>query len=78
MISSLKYKNYVGSIEFSKEDNIYYGKVQGIKSLVSYEGATLNELIEDFRGAVDDYLALCEDDENETSSKAVNYLSLAL
>ncbi len=32
----------------------------GIRALVSYEGETVKDLIEDFHGAVDDYLELCE------------------
>ncbi len=61
----IKYKGYVGSVEFSEADNILYGKVQGIRSLISYEGASVQELIEDFHGAVDDYLALCEEEGSE-------------
>ena len=33
---------------------------QGIRSLISYEGSNAQELISDFHGAFDDYLALCE------------------
>lgn len=54
----MKYRGYVGSIEFSEEDGIFFGKVQGIHALISYEGATLQELENNFCGAVDDYLAL--------------------
>lgn len=61
----IKYKGYVGSVEFSEADNILYGKVQGIRSLISYEGASVQELIEDFHGTVDDYLALCEEEGSE-------------
>ncbi|MBQ3683713.1 MAG: type II toxin-antitoxin system HicB family antitoxin [Succinimonas sp.] len=61
----IKYKGYVGSVEFSEADNILYGKVQGIRSLISYEGTSVQELIEDFHGAVDDYLALCEEEGSE-------------
>lgn len=60
MNNTMEYKDYIGSIEFSEEDCIFYGKVQGIRALISYEGTTAQELIEDFHGAVDDYLALCE------------------
>lgn len=59
MNNTIKYKNYIGSIEFSEEDNIFYGKVLGIKALISYEGATAQELKDDFHNAVDDYLTLC-------------------
>lgn len=60
MNNTIEYKGYVGSLEFSEEDSLFYGKVQGIRALISYEGANARELIEDFHGAVDDYLALCE------------------
>jgi predicted HicB family RNase H-like nuclease len=57
----IEYKGYIGSVEFSEEDALYYGKVQGIRSLISYEGSTAKELVADFHGAVDDYLSSCEE-----------------
>lgn len=59
MKNLIEYKGYVGSVEFSQEDELFFGKVQGIRALVSYEGSTAAELINDFHGAVDDYLELC-------------------
>ena len=59
MSNIIEYKGYVGSIEFSENDGLFYGKVQGIRSLISYEGENAKELIRDFHMAVDDYLALC-------------------
>ena len=56
----MEYKGYVGSVEFSEKDGLFFGKVQGIRSLISYEGTNATELVSDFHGAVDDYLALCE------------------
>lgn len=61
MSSVLEYKGYVGSIEFSEKDCVFYGKVQGIRSLISYEGESAKELVADFHTAVDDYLSLCEE-----------------
>lgn len=60
MNNTMEYKDYIGSIEFSEEDCIFYGKVQGIRALISYEGTTAQELVDDFHCAVDDYLALCK------------------
>lgn len=62
MNNVIEYKGYVGSVEFSVADNLLFGKVQGIRSLISYEGTTVAELVSDFHGAVDDYLILCEED----------------
>ena len=59
MNNTMEYKGYLGSVEFSEEDALFYGKVLGIRALISYEGSTARELLADFHGAVDDYLALC-------------------
>ena len=59
MSNTIEYKGYVGNIEFSENDGVFYGKVQGIRSFISYEGENAKELISDFHMAVDDYLALC-------------------
>ncbi len=56
MNNTMDYKGYIGSIEFSVDDGVFYGKVQGIRSLISYEGTTAKELVEDFHGAVDESL----------------------
>ena len=58
----MEYKGYVGSVEFSEKDGIFYGKVQGIRSLISYEGTNAKELVDDFHGAVDEYLTACEEE----------------
>lgn len=61
MSNTMFYKGYDGSVEYSSEDHCLHGKVLNIISLVSYEGQTIDELENDFREAVDDYLALCEE-----------------
>lgn len=59
MSNTMEYKGYVGSVEFSEKDGIFFGKVMGLRALLSYEGSNAQELVADFHGAVDDYLALC-------------------
>ena len=60
MNNTFKYRGYVGSLECSEADDVLFGRVLGISDLISYEGTTCEELIADFHGAVDDYLAMCE------------------
>jgi Uncharacterized protein encoded in hypervariable junctions of pilus gene clusters len=58
----LKYKGYIGSVEYSEDDNCLFGKVLGMnKALISYEGATVDELKADFEEAIDSYLDICEE-----------------
>lgn len=59
MNNLMHYKGYMGSVEFSEEDEIFYGKVMGIRSLISYEGANAKELVNNFHAAVEDYLKVC-------------------
>ncbi len=65
MNNTMEYKGYVGSVEFSEADGIFYGKVMGIRALISYEGTTARELIDDFHSAVEDYLELCKNEGKE-------------
>ncbi len=60
MNNTMEYKGYVGSVEFSESDEVFYGKALGIRALISYEGRNAKELIADFHCAVDAYLELCE------------------
>ncbi len=59
--NTLKYNGYEGSIEFDTDNNILYGKVLFIDDSVSYEGNTIAELKEDFKLAVNDYIATCKE-----------------
>ncbi|MBI5141247.1 MAG: type II toxin-antitoxin system HicB family antitoxin [Nitrospirae bacterium] len=55
----LHYKNFIGSVRFSAEDNVFHGKIEGVCDLVTFEGQSVMELVEAFHEAVDDYLELC-------------------
>lgn len=59
-MNKLHYKKYYGTINASSEDNLLYGKVIGIKGLLSYEGKTVAELKKDFENVVDEYIQDCK------------------
>ena len=61
MSNLLSYKNYNGTVEYSMEDHCLFGKVLGLKSLLSYEGNSVQELEEDFKNVIDEYLQDCEE-----------------
>ncbi|MBT7155803.1 MAG: type II toxin-antitoxin system HicB family antitoxin [Deltaproteobacteria bacterium] len=60
MDNVLKYKGYTGSVEFSADDNVFHGRVLGIKDMISFEGAAVEELKKDFHNGIDHYLEVCE------------------
>ena len=60
MNNNMEYKGYLGSVEFSEEEAVFFGKIMNIRSLISYEGKNVMELSEQFREAVDEYSSICE------------------
>ncbi len=40
MKDMIQYKGYYGSVHYSDDDQVFYGKIEYIKSLVNYEGST--------------------------------------
>jgi predicted HicB family RNase H-like nuclease len=56
----LKHKDLLGSVSFSAEDEVFFGKIEGIDDLVTFEGTTVEELKSSFIEAVEDYFELCQ------------------
>ncbi|MCI6729931.1 MAG: type II toxin-antitoxin system HicB family antitoxin [Candidatus Faecousia sp.] len=69
MKNTLEYKGYLTRIEYSVEDRVLYGKIEGIKDLVNFESDSVDQIEHEFHCAVDDYLQMCED-LGETPDKA--------
>lgn len=75
----LEYKGYKGSVEYSKEDNCLFGKVQGLsKDLIVFEGQTLDELRKDFEEGIDSYLEGCLADGVEPAKPYSGKLNLRM
>jgi predicted HicB family RNase H-like nuclease len=59
MKNAMSYKGYYGSVEFSNEDNVFYGRIIGINDHITYEGDNVNSLRGDFENAVEEYIEAC-------------------
>lgn len=55
------YKNYYTQMQYSEEDNLFYGKLEGIKDLISFHGTTIDSFEISFRDAVESYLDFCKE-----------------
>ena len=76
MNNLLKYNGYYGTVEFSSADQIFFGRVIGVSSLISFEGDSVKTLSEDFEGAVDEYISLCEKRESNRK-KVITVVSMS-
>ena len=59
MKNAMCYKDYYGSVEFSDEDDIFFGRIIGINDHITFEGNNVESLRSDFHNAVDEYLETC-------------------
>ena len=78
----MEYKGYIGKVEMDDEAGILYGEVINIRDVVTFEGASVNEVQQAFHESVDDYLAFCaergESPEKPFSGKFVVRLPVEL
>ena len=56
----IEYKDYCGSVEYSDEDECFFGKIIDIPDLVTFEGNSISALKKSFHEMVDDYIIQCE------------------
>jgi predicted HicB family RNase H-like nuclease len=59
--NTLKYKDFYGNVEYSANDECFFGKIVGISDLITFEGNSVASLKEAFAEAVEDYLVLCRE-----------------
>jgi len=60
--SPLKYKNYLGIVEYDSEGKIFTGEVLGSRDVITFQGCTPEELEDSFRQSIDFYLEMCARD----------------
>lgn len=61
----MNYKGYIGKVEYDDENHIFTGSVVNIKSVITFQGSTVDEIETEFRASVDDYLEWCMEDGTE-------------
>ena len=59
MKNILKYEGFIGSVHYSAADECFFGKIEGIDDLITFEGRDVAGLKNAFHEAVEDYKTLC-------------------
>ena len=60
MSNTMEYKDYIAKIEYSNEDKCFFGKLEMIDDLVTFEATNVEELEMNFQSCVNEYLETCE------------------
>jgi len=56
------YKDFIGSVHFSAEDNVFFGKVEGVNDLITFEGDSVQELKNAFHYVIDEHIMDCKNE----------------
>jgi predicted HicB family RNase H-like nuclease len=59
-MNTMTYKGYTARVEYDERDNIFVGRILGIRNMISFHGETVTELRSEFEFAVKDYLMDCK------------------
>ena len=58
----LSYKGFVGVVEYDDEARVFSGEVINTRTVITFQGTTVDEVEEEFHASVDDYLEWCRED----------------
>jgi predicted HicB family RNase H-like nuclease len=61
----MEYKGYLGRVEYDDEAGVFHGEVINLRDVVTFQGETVQELRQAFQESVDDYLAFCNERNEE-------------
>ena len=56
----MKYKGYIGHVEYDNEAKIFHGEVLGLRDIITFQGDSVDELEQSFKDSVNDYLDWCK------------------
>jgi len=60
-MNTMSHKGYVARVEFDERDNIFVGRILGVRSIISFHGEAVDKLRSEFEKAVEDYVRECKE-----------------
>ena len=60
-MNTMTHKGYSARIEFDERDNIFVGRVLGLRAIIGFHGETVAELRAEFKTAVEEFLQDCKE-----------------
>jgi len=64
-MTTMSYNGYQAAIEFDEEAELFHGEVAGLRDGITFQGKSVAELKQAFKQSVDDYLAFCQERDEE-------------
>ena len=55
----MEYKGYRAAVKYDHDAGVFHGEVIDTRDVIFFEGTSVAQLNEEFRFSIDDYLAMC-------------------
>lgn len=55
----MKYKGYAGVVELDERSEVFFGRVIGLRDVITFQGSSVAEVVQAFHDSLDDYLEFC-------------------
>ena len=60
-MNTMNHNGYTARIEFDERDNIFVGRVLGLRTMISFHGETVAQLRTQFKTAIEEFLRDCKE-----------------
>jgi len=75
-MNTIRYKDYIGMIEYDEDMEMFHGRVANIRDVVSFYGKSVSELKAEMKKSVDEYIAFCKEKDIQASKAYSGRLNL--
>ena len=58
----MNYKGYIGKVEYDDENHVFTGNIINVRTVITFQGRTVEEIEDEFRASIDDYIEWCKED----------------
>ena len=74
----MEYKGFKAKVEYSADDELFWGRLLGVDDIVTFEGKSVRELKRAMKDSVEFYLDICAQSGHEPRKKYSGKLLLRL
>lgn len=60
-MNTMSHKGYTARVEFDERDNIFVGRVLGLRTIIGFHGETVAQLRGEFEAAIEDFIRDCKE-----------------
>lgn len=57
----MRYKGYIGHITYNEDAHLFHGEIVNAKSIITFQGKSVDELEQAIKDSVEDYLDWCKE-----------------